>query len=177
MDYCLDYEHLKDEHHIFKSISYDELISLLDTFHSGLIYIGGPWCKNCQAIIDIVNQVGKKRGLDCIYNYDPRFINIYGEEEDLRDCKSLEIKLKYYAIVEKLGYKTNELVQDTLIPKIHVPFFAAIKNGVCVGYYFAEYVRDGSLLHAENDNEDKTVDFVDNLVELIHKFEDDKRFL
>ena len=65
MNYCEEYTKLKDENHIYKSISYDELRNLIDSFGTGLIYIGGPWCKNCQAIIDVVNSIGKKRGLEC----------------------------------------------------------------------------------------------------------------
>ena len=175
MNYCLEYEHLKDKRHIYKSVNYDELISFLDGFGTGLLYIGGPWCKNCQAIIDIVNKIAKKRGLKEIVNYDPKFVNIYNDLEDLRDCKSLEIKLKYYAIVEKLGFKSCELVPDTLIPRMHVPFLAAIKNGVCVGYISTEYVRDGSQLFVEGEEEDKTVDFVDSLVSLIHPLEEDHK--
>lgn len=176
MDFCLEYEHLNDENHIFQSISYDELIRLLDNFGTGLVFIGGAWCKNCQAIIKELNEIGKKCGLDVIYNYDTKFINVFKEVEDLRDCKTLENKLKYYAIVEKIKYKSNELVQDTLISKIRVPFIFGIKNGSCVGYYSIELIKDKNGLHEEDSLEDKTIDFVYNVSSLIHKIKEDKRF-
>ncbi len=174
MDYCLEYQFLKDENHIYKSINYEELIHLLDSFSSGLVYIGGAWCKNCQAIINELNEVGKKSGLDVIYNYDPKFTNVFKEEEDLRDCKTLENKLKYYAIVEKLGFKSKELVVDTLIPKMHIPFIFGIKNGRCIGYYSPEYIKDEKGIHAEESTEDKTIEFICTVTDLIHKIKNDR---
>lgn len=174
MEYCVEYRYLTDEEHIFQSIGYDELIHLLDSFQSGLVFIGGPWCKNCQAVIRELNEVGKKSGLEVIYNYDSRFINIFNEEEDLRDCKTLEHKLKYYAIVEKLGYKSEELVVDTLIPRIHVPFIFGLKNGHCIGYYSPEFIRDEDGLHSEGDTEDKTVEFICTVTDLIHKIKNER---
>lgn len=174
MDFCLEYEFLNDENHVFKSISYEELIDLLDGFGSGLFYIGGAWCKNCQAIIKDLNDIAKKLGLDVVYNYDSKFINVFKEEEDLRDCKTLENKLKYYAIVEKIKFKSEELVVDTLIPRIHVPFIFAMKNGSCVGYYSEELIKDELGLHKEGSNEDKTIDFTLAISDLINKVNKDR---
>ena len=175
MDYCLEYEHLNDENHLFKEITPDDLIDLIDSFYTGIIYIGGPWCINCQSVIDLVNNIGKRKGLTEIYNMDTKFINVYGEEEDLRDCKSLEVKLKYYEIVEKMHFKSDELCDYTLISRMHVPFFLALKNGNCVGYISPKYLRDGALLYVDGENEDKTVDFTSDLVDLINKIQDDRQ--
>ncbi len=177
MDYCLEYELLNDENHVYKFINYDELINLFEGFNTGLVMIGGYWCKNCQAIIDLLNTVAKKSGLDCIYNYDPKFVNVYGDEEDLRDCKSLEVKLKYYKIIEHLGYKSDNLVVDTLIPRISVPFIFAVKNGTCVGYYQEELLRDGILLHKAGEIEDLTLDFAHEITTLIEKINQKDRLL
>lgn len=159
-----------------KKISYEELIKFFDSLDTGLIYIGGDWCINCNNVIDLVVEEAKLGKLPCIYNYDSVFTNVYGEEEDLRDCKSLEIKLKYYAIVEKSHFKSTELVKDTLIPKIHVPFFMAIRNGSCVGYYTIELIKENGILHLLDDNKDRTEEFKNNIKELIKKIEYDKLF-
>lgn len=172
MDYLLEYKNLNDENHIYQCIDYDQLINYLDTFATGLFYVGGPWCQNCQAVVDIVNQLAKTAGLEVIYNYDPMFVNVFGEFEDLRDCKSLEIKLKYYAIVERLGYKSEELVKDTLIPRMHVPFFFAVKNGQIMGTYSIELERDGNSLHDSNSKDDKTIEFVQSILNLINKIKE-----
>ena len=154
-----------------KKISYDEFIKLFDSLGTGLVYIGGEWCENCMDVLDIVIEEAKKQKLECIYNYDPIFINVYGEKEDLRDCKSLEVKLKYYAIVEKSQFKSTELVKDTLIPKIHVPFFMAIRNGYCVGYYTVELLKENGVLHLINENVDRTDEFRNNIKDLISKLD------
>ena len=174
MDYCKEYDYLKDEDHLFKPITPDDLIHLLDTLYTGVVYIGGPWNPKCQAVIDLVNNIGKKRGLSEIYNMDTKFINVYGEEEDIRDCKSLEVKLKYYEIVEKMHFKSDELCDYTLISKMHCPFFLGLKHGNCVGYFSCEYKRDGVLLYDEGSNEDRTIDFADKLIDLINKTQDNR---
>ena len=110
----------------------------------------------------------------CSLLQDPKFINVFKEEDDLRNCSTLEIKLKYYALVEKIGFKSTELVTDTLIPKIHVPFFIAIRNGNCVGYYTAELIKDSSGFHKEGELEDRTIEFVLALQNLISKIKIDK---
>ena len=154
-----------------KKIEYSELIHMFDSLDTGLVYIGGEWCNNCSDVLNLVKDIAKKHNIDTIYNYDPVFINVYGEKEDLRDCKSLEIKLKYYAIVEKSGFKSKELVKDTLIPKIHVPFYMAIKNGTCQGYYTIELYKDNGILHELNSNIDKTEEFKEKIDELLSKLE------
>ena len=162
---------------IFKQISYDELIDMFDYFKTGLVYIGGDWCKTCNSVLDNLLKVAKQKGLETIYWFDPVFENIYGEKEDLRDCKSLEVKLKYYAIVEKMGFKSNERVKDTLIPRIHVPSYIAIKHGMCCGYYSIELLRDGDKLYTLDDQtNDKTMEFEDNIAELMSKVENDDLF-
>ncbi len=162
---------------IFQDISYDELIEMFDYFKTGLVYIGGNWCKTCVSVMDNVKKVAKLKHLDKIYHFDPVFENIYGEKEDLRDCKSLEVKLKYYAIIEKMGFKSNEKVKDTLIPRMHVPFFIAIKHGNCAGYYSIELLKDNDKLYTLDDQtNDKTMEFEDNLAELISKIETDDLF-
>ena len=159
-----------------KSITYDELIGLFDSLDTALVYIGGEWCYHCNNVIGIVVEEAKKYKLDHILNYDPVFTNIYGEKEDLRDCKSLEIKLKYYAIVEKSHFKSTELVRDTLIPRIHIPFFMAIRNGTCVGYYTIELIEENGILHEINDIVDQTEEFRQNIDNLISKLKFDDIF-
>ena len=158
-----------------KEITYEEFIKLFDSLGTGLVYIGGDWCYHCQNTLDIVLKLAKGHNVD-VYNYDPVFKNIYGEMEDLRDCKSLEIKLKYYAIVEKSGFKSTELVKDTLIPRIHVPFYMAIKNGSCVGYYTIELEKTGDSLHLHGETLDRTEEFKNAIDELLSKLELDDKF-
>ena len=177
MNYYIEYEFLDDEKNVFKPISYDELMYMLNNFQTGLVYIGGAWCKSCQAIVHNINKIAKEMGLDTVYNYDPKFINVFKDEEDLRDCKTLEIKLKYYEFVEKTGFKSNELVKDTLIPRIPVPSLFAIKNGKCEGYYSIELIKGKTMLHYKDDDVDRTSELENNIKNLINKLKINGAFI
>ena len=139
-----NYSLLKGKIHVFRNSSYDKVMKMLDKFKTGVIFLGGSWCPNCQAVIEIVNKTAKKNKIRSIQHFDPKFINVFKEEVDLRDCVDLETKLNYYYLVEKLGYKSDTLVLDTFIPRISVPAVIGIKNGYCVGVVEGEYLLDGN---------------------------------
>ncbi len=156
-----------------KEMTYEDLINMFDSFKTGFIVIGGSWCRNFNDVMDNLLKVSNEEGLDTIYKYDPLFENIYGEKEDLRDCKSLEVKLKYYAIVEKMGFKNEEKVKDTLIARMPVPCFASLKHGICDNYYAVELFKDNNILHLKDDNTDKTIDFENNIRNLVKEVNND----
>ncbi len=169
MSFTNDYELLKDHFHVFRSVTYDKMMNLIYKFKTGVLYIGGTWCKNCQAIISLLNRTAKKCKIRTIYHYDPHFINVFKEEVDLRDCQDLETKLNYYYLIEKIGYTSDELVQDTLIPRLPVPAIIGIKNGICVGIITDEYELKGECLVKENDSKDYTEEYTNKLEELFLK--------
>lgn len=171
MDYNLDYELLNDANNIFKEVSYDELMDLVNGFTTGIFYIGGAWCKNCQAIAGLLNSECKKKFVDTIYNFVPKYTNDLGEEVDIRSCLSLEDKLKYYDLVEKIGFNnsSDETVTDTLITKMHVPFIFALKNGVCVDFFSMELIYENGLYVEEGHSIDMKDSFINRLDLLIDK--------
>ena len=175
MDFCSEYKYLNDNDHILKDIPYDTLSDLLDNFGTALVVIGGPFSEKMQAVIKEVNTIAKREGLEEVLVYNPRFINVFQEVEDLRDCLTLENKLKYYYIVEKTGFKSDELVRDTLIAKMKVPTFFAIKNGTCVDYFTSRYIKD-PYLRLKDDLEDRTLEFDLRLTSLIRKLKEKRRF-
>ena len=168
MNFVVDFKHLNDEHHVYKEIS---ILDLKDVFYNNetaFIIIGGPWCPKTQAIMGITNTIAKREGLNKIFVYNPRFINVFGEEEDLRDCLTLEHKLDYYFIVEKIGFKNehSELVQDTLIQKMDTPVFVVVKEGKALAYYSSKFILNPYLRYEDN-LEDKTLEFDKELTKLI----------
>ena len=169
MDYCLEYEHLNDDEHVFTHINYEELIHLLDGFGTGFVFIGGAWCRNCQAIISELNEIAKEAGIDKVYNFDPRFVDENNVEEDIRDCNNLDLRFKYYNFIEKIKYKSLEFVRNTLIPRIPVPFFVAIRNGLCVGYYSIELIKDENGLHLDGEKTDRYHEFKSHILSLMMK--------
>ena len=153
---------------IFEQLDYNGVLDFFASLRTGLIYIGGSWCKTCESIKNEVVRMANKCGVKKIYQYDPHFVNVYGDVEDLRDCKSLEIKMDYYKLVENLEFRSNELVKNTLIPRIHLPLFAAVKFGKCEKYYSAEFFKEADgTIHALNSTEDCTEELLDNLQELM----------
>ena len=169
MDFVKEYKYLEDEANIFKSIDYDELMDLINNLGTGLVVMGGPWCEYTQAIMKELNDIGKKAGIDAIYNYDPRFIDIFKEVTDLRECKTLETKLKYYALVEKIHFKNEELVQDTLISKIDTPFIFCILYGECVGYFSIQATKKENGMLVPVNEKSSVIDFYYNVTSLINK--------
>ena len=175
MDFCSEYKYLNDPENVFVDLKYEDLIQILDNFGSALVIIGGSLSENMQAVMKEVNDIAKREGVEKVLVYNPRFINVFQEEEDLRDCLTLENKLKYYYIVEKTKFKSDTLVRDTLIAKMDVPTFFAIKNGTCVDYFTSKYVKD-PYIHLENDLEDRTLEFDLRLTSLIRKLKEKRRF-
>ncbi len=176
MDFVKEYKYLDDEANIFKSINYDELMDMINNFGTGLVVIGGPWCEYTQAIMKELNDIGKKAGLDVIYNYDSRFVDVFKEVTDLRECKTLEAKLKYYALVEKIHYKNDELVPDTLISKIDTPFIFGLKDGSCVGYFSIQATKNEEGLLVPNNEKSSVIDFYYNVTSIINKIKNLNRY-
>ncbi|MDE7213568.1 MAG: hypothetical protein K2N42_03205 [Anaeroplasmataceae bacterium] len=175
MSYNDDYPLLKDKFNVFRSATYDKVMQMFSKFKTGIIYIGGAWCKNCQAVISIINKTAKKNKIRTILHYDPHFIDVFKDEVDLRDCGDLETKLNYYYLIEKIGYKSETLVQDTLIPRLNVPAIIGVKNGICVGVIDEEYINDTEGLHKEGESLDCTEEYSSRLTELFQAVKEKER--
>lgn len=169
MSFKDDYPLLDDHFHVFRTVKYDKLMQMFYKFKTGVVYIGGAWCKNSQAVVGILNRTAKKNKIRTITHFDPHYINAFKEEKDMRDCLELEVKLNYYYLIEKLGFKSDIYVQDTLIPRLPVPAVIGIKNGVCVGIITDEYILDEKGLHVEASDEDMSVVYEEKLTELFKK--------
>lgn len=175
MSYNDDYLLLKDKFNVFRTATYDKVMSMFYKFKSGIIYIGGAWCKNCQAVVSIINKTAKKNKIRTILHYDPHFVDVFKDVVDLRDCGDLETKLNYYYLIEKLEYKSDTYVQDTLIPRLNVPAVIGVKNGICVGIIDEEYILDDLGLHKEGDSVDCTEVYTNQLTELFQEVKEKKR--
>lgn len=151
----------------FKTLSIDEITDYFNGETTGIFYIGGNWCKHCESTIDLFESILDEKGVKEVYTLDPVYKNVFSEDEDFRDCKSLEIKLKYYLIIEKCGFKSDEFVPDTLIPRMHVPFYIGLKNGVCTKFYSIELEKKDNKLVKEGSDLDYTNEYKNNIIELI----------
>lgn len=169
MSFNDEYELLHDHFSVFRKVDYKKMMNMIYKFKSGVIYIGGAWCPNCQAIMGILNKTAKKNHIRTIKCFDPLFTNVFKETVDFRDCLDLETKLDYYYLIEKIGYKSDVLVKDTLIPRLPIPAVIGIKNGNCVGIVAEEYLMDEKGLHSADSDVDMTQAYEDRLTELFKK--------
>ena len=103
---------------VFVYRNIDEIISILDN-GTGIVYLGFPECKWCQAYVPYLNDVAKENNLDKIY-----YFNILEDRKNNSD-KYMEIVdiLKFYLKYDEEGKK-----------RVFVPAVIAIKEGEIVGF-------------------------------------------
>ena len=174
MDYVKLYNKL-DETHVFKEISYDEFMNMFDTFQTGLVLLGGPWCSNAKLIVPYLNKIAKDNNLSVIYNFDFKYLNDFGQQGDLRTGTSLDHRMEYFNIAEKTGIHSSLTVENTMMPRIPSPTVIAIKNGNCIDYVTFKYILDETKTK-NNLSEEELKDFTNKILMLINDIKIDDRF-
>lgn len=174
MVYSKEYTNL-DGDNVFKEITYDEFMDMFEHLETGIVLLGGAWCKNAQIIVPYANTLAKKKGLDVIYNFDLKYENELGRQGDLRTGTSLDHRMEYFNIAEKTGIQSDTVVENTMMPRIPSPTFIAIKNGTTVGYFTAKYIKDETTEKLELSSEDM-LDFAVKFTELVDLIKGDNRF-
>lgn len=175
MVYNEAYKNLKDEHNVFKEITYEEFMDMFEHLETGIVLLGGAWCKNAQIIVPYANTLAKKKGVDVIYNFDLKYENGLGRQGDLRTGTSLDHRLEYFNIAEKTGITSEAFVENTMLPRIPSPTFVAIKNGATVGYFTAKYIKNELEDKNELSGEDM-LDFAAKFTDLVDLIKGDNRF-
>jgi glutaredoxin len=107
-----------DENNVFVYRSIDEIINILEK-GTGIVYLGFPECKWCQAYTKYLNEVALDMGVDKIYYYNIR--------ED-RNNNTEEYK-KIVSILE--DYLQNDEEGNK---RIYVPSVISLKKGEIVGF-------------------------------------------
>ncbi len=174
MVYSEEYTNL-DGDNVFKEITYDEFMNMFEHLETGIVLLGGAWCKNAQIIVPYANTLAKKKGLEVIYNFDLKYENELGRQGDLRTGTSLDHRMEYFNIAEKTGIQSDTVVENTMMPRIPSPTFIAIKNGTTVGYFTAKYIHDEMTEKLELSSEDM-LDFAVKFTELVDLIKGDNRF-
>lgn len=103
---------------VFVYRSINEIINILDN-GTGIVYLGFPECKWCQAYVPYLNDVAKENNLEKIY-----YFNILEDRKNNTD-EYMEIVnlLKFYLEYDEEGKK-----------RVFVPAVIAVKEGNIVGF-------------------------------------------
>lgn len=165
-DYVEKYDYLSDTNNVFKSISYKDLMNKLkdDTF---VLYVGGAWCPNCQAVVKFVNDAAKNNNIDTVYNFDTRISSLKTKENDIRNCNNDAQLNLYRKFIESLNYiNPNGLTTEgTDVQRLAVPAIFVIKNGVVKGSLIREYFYDEEqdLLYVYGDTQNHKEEYIEEL--------------
>lgn len=121
----------------FKPLTFYSLKSKLDQNESFIFFLGAPWCKNCRAIMPILNEVVNEMG-KTIYVMDPRPYRQKTKQSDIRKqlTKETEKMMKY--ISSHLNIDLLKNTNDTY--QLSIPFLTVFENGVARSYFNKEYV-------------------------------------
>lgn len=103
---------------VFVYRNIDEIISILDN-GTGIVYLGFPECKWCQAYVPYLNEVAKENGLEKVYYFDIQ------EDRKNNTDEYMEVVdlLKFYLEYDEEGKK-----------RVYVPAVIAVKDGDIVGF-------------------------------------------
>ncbi len=127
-----NFVHLTDKAPVFRTVSYNQLLTLFETDGTYMILFGGSWCPNTQAVIAQINDVAKEYGVTTIYNFDWK---LDGKALHVRDTKNAYASLyvdavnKYLpnivTIYDKAANNVNYTDKDGKVVaanKLQVPF-------------------------------------------------------
>lgn len=57
---------------VFEHVTYHQLKEILESNGNYLLFLGGSWCPNTQALIKYVNEYARERGVEKIYLFDTK---------------------------------------------------------------------------------------------------------
>ncbi|HML45221.1 MAG TPA: hypothetical protein PKE04_00550, partial [Clostridia bacterium] len=83
----IQYDNLTDPGHVFKTVTYRELVHILESDGNYALYFGGAWCPYSKGFLAPLNQVAKSYDVTAIYVYDPRIDGV-GSNTMIRAAES-----------------------------------------------------------------------------------------
>lgn len=175
------YQYLDDDNHVYVYVKYDELIKLLDSKGTYVIYFGGAWCPNCQAAVPFINKYAKELGIEKVINFDVRLDNL-SKNMDIRKCNDPEQTKMWEKIIRTLNYSSgsNVLYDDMEvlgsdgkpISTMSVPTIIVYKDGKMLDSLTSEYFynpEDKTLWDTYTfDGVDVTDKFINELKDLLN---------
>ena len=66
------WQHMADPSPVFKAVTYERLVDILEQPGTYMFLFGGEWCGNTQPVIGMIDEVAKEYGVKEIYNFDTK---------------------------------------------------------------------------------------------------------
>lgn len=156
--FAKEYTKVKEDNY-FVYRSDEEIIKILEN-GTGVVYLGFPECKWCQAYVPMLNEVADTEGLEKIYYY-----NILEDRKNNTEA--------YKKIVSIL----NEYLQydDEGNKRIYVPAVIAVEKGEIVGFDDeTSYDTKGFDTPEEYWTKEETEDLKNKLTDMVNTVLDNK---
>lgn len=184
--YNADYEYLAGKDVVFENITYEEAVYLFQQEGNYLVFLGGPWCGNTNAVIDYINDAAKAAGVTTVYNLDLVLDGNAGKDKGLAKNKNAHIRESnsssldgadynylYAELVTRYLTNLNDWVEykknsnsaliytdaDIAVPKVQVPFLFI-------------YNKDNTVNHKGESVEGKTYPIVYGYEKMLNRDED-----
>lgn len=169
-DYINQYDYLIDNVKIV-SVDYQTVMNKMkkDSF---ILYVGGAWCPNCQAVAKFINDAAIETN-QIVYNFDTRIGVEKTMESDIRNCFDKASYNLYKKFIEASSYvNPNQTVtENTDVYRMSVPTILVYQDGKLLDFISEEYFYDGTILfkkeefHLENKT-DYSEEFYNSLLKL-----------
>ena len=128
-----------NDNNVFVYRDINEIINILEN-GTGIVYLGFPECKWCQAYVVMLDEVAREEGLEKIY-----YFNILEDRKNNTD--------EYQKIVKLLG--ENLLFDEEGNKRVYVPDVTAVLKGEIIGHNNESSVVDGTQTPEEYWDEEK----------------------
>ncbi|MBO1901350.1 hypothetical protein J4H92_05240 [Leucobacter weissii] len=116
-----------------KSITYPELVNLLESDGNHVILFGGTWCHNTRAVLKPVNDDAVRTGVETVYNFDLRLDGASSNALHIRD--NYNYTSQGQARTRPTSYLYGDLVSEYL-PNLKTQYQLSSANaGHQVSYY------------------------------------------
>ena len=92
----IQYDNLTDEDHIYRTVTYAELVHILQSEGNYPIYFGGSWCHYSRGFLAPFNEIAKTYYVSEVYVFDP-YIDGTSSTTNIRNSEGSGLFTRLYA--------------------------------------------------------------------------------
>ncbi len=107
---------------VLQSVTYPELVNILESDGDHVILFGGTWCHNTRAVVQRVNRAAAAAGVETVYVFDLKLDGLSNAPAHIRDSAS------------EFSYLYGDLVAQHL-PGLRTQYEPAVSAGQRVEYF------------------------------------------